>query len=152
VSSLDRALPEGTRSPKAYQVLAASPDTPPEVLRELVGKDYSFVAEALAGNPATPTDVLLSLVPVKVGEWNDNRRLLTLAENPSADEAVLQACAETVTTALSEVRERGQPYSAALALAANPRVDVQTCETWAALPGSSARFRRGLDEAINGRQ
>lgn len=152
MSSLDHLLPEGARSPKDYRVLAASPATPPEVLRELVGKDYSFVAEALAGNPATPADVLLSLVPAQAGEWNDNRRLLTLAKNPSADAAVLQACAETVTRALSEIRERGQPYSAALALAENPGVDAQTCEAWAALPGSSARFRRGLDVAIKARE
>jgi hypothetical protein len=150
VSSLDRVLPGG-RSPKDYQALAASADTPPEVLRELVRMDYSFVAEALAGNPATPSDVLLRLVPAKVGEWNDNRRLLTLAGNPSADAAVLRACADVVTSALSEVHERGQPYSAALALAANPSVDVETCGAWARLPGSSARFRRGLQEAIQRR-
>jgi len=151
VSSLDRAIPDGPRSPKDYQALAESPGTPPDVLRDLAAKDFSFVAEALAGNVSTPSDVLRDLVPATVGGWNANRLLELVASHPRADPAVLELCAIRVTEALSQQQDRGHPYSAALALAGRPEVPIATVLEWLAMPGASARFRHGLQNAIDGR-
>lgn len=151
MSSLDRALPDGPRSPKDYQALAESPETPPEVLRDLAAKDFSFVAEALAGNASTPSDVLRDLVPATVGEWNTNRLLELVALHPRADSAVLELCAVRVSEALSQQHDRGHPYGAALALAGRTDVPLATVQAWLALPGASARFRHGLQTAIDGR-
>lgn len=148
MSDLDSALPSGPRTPRDYRRLAENIETAPEVLRALVGSEYPFVLEALAANPRTPPDALLALVPTEAQSWNESARLRRLADNPSSDSAVLLAVLTTVAAALAGVRERGHPYSVALALAERPEVPTSALEPLGSMPGASARFRRSLTRAL----
>lgn len=132
--------PGGGVSPVDHLAAARSCRDPAE-LRRLAAGPYPFVWQALAKNPYTPPDALVALASARSDAWNDHRLLSLLALHPSADPAVPAAVLEAVTGLLAK---GARPYAAALALAARPEVEPARAMALGALPGASARLRRGL--------
>jgi hypothetical protein len=72
-----------------YKQLAASPDTLPELLRELAAKSSKAVCERITANPNTPTDILFKLGAKFPKQLLENPILpLLLLENPNFIEEI----------------------------------------------------------------
>ncbi|GAA2070306.1 hypothetical protein [Actinomadura alba] len=129
-------------TPADYRDLAADQGVGADVLRHLAQCPYSFVWQVLATNPSTPVDVLGELCSKRDSPWNDGRLLLLIAEHPKADRAVLLGVLGEVEARLRTSVSR--PFAAVLALAGRPELTPEEVQGLAALPGASARMRRGL--------
>ncbi|TDC25419.1 hypothetical protein E1265_07120 [Streptomyces sp. 8K308] len=134
-------------SPADYLELARAASDG-SVLRQLARRPHPFVWRAVAANPHTPAIVLLELCAARSTAWSDNELLHLLARHPQADRAVLLA---VLNAAAEKLTEGERPYAAVLALA--ERIELTTTEVspLGALPGASARLRRGLAHRLTAR-
>lgn len=80
--------------PKEALDAAQSPDTGPELLRDLATSSHAFVRAAVAARQSAEPDVLQSLVPSTLVEYGDLEIALALADNPSTPGEALQALAQ----------------------------------------------------------
>ncbi|KDN82509.1 hypothetical protein [Kitasatospora cheerisanensis] len=132
----------------ADRLAEARESSDPAALRALTATGYAFVDQALAVNPHTPPDALAVLAGARHSVWNDNCLLGLLAEHPAADGAVLHA----VLAAVAERLAAGErPYTAALALARRPELPADGVRALGRTAGASARLRRRLARALDGR-
>jgi hypothetical protein len=137
-------------TPADYLEAASDPDAGEGMLCHLAQCPYSFVWQALARNPRTPGYLLEELCSRRDSTWNDNRLLRLIVEHPNADRAVLLSALAELETRLREPLSR--PYAAVLALADRPELAPDEVQRLAALPGASARMRRGLRRRLAQRE
>ncbi|MCW2862622.1 MAG: hypothetical protein JWP48_4330 [Actinoallomurus sp.] len=140
----------GLHTPADYLAAASHPEAGDGMLGHLARCPYTFVWQAVASHPRTPAHLLGELCSKRDSAWNDNRLLRLIVEHPNADRGVL-------LTVLGELESRLRtstirPFAAALALADRPELTPEEVEPLAALPGASARMRRGLRRRLAQRQ
>jgi len=105
-----------------YTLVAANSKTPPETLRELVGKHIAD--DELAGNPSLPPDLLEAFV----SDVN-NRLIESLTKNPSLSADQIERLAQR---ALQVPEGRGLGHFCYLAH--HRRTTVEQLERWARIP------------------
>jgi hypothetical protein len=146
---LDRTLPR-LHTPADYLEAASDPDAGEDLLRHLARCAYPFVWQTLASHPRTPAYLLGELCSRGDSVWNDNRLLRLIAEHPKADRAVLLSVLDELVSRLRTTTSR--PYAAVLTLAGRPELAPEEVQHLAALPGASARMRRGLRRRLTERE
>ena len=133
-------------SPADYLAIARDPTLEEPAQMVLVGKNYSFVSEALAANPGTSATVLAEILARPfVSEWSWNRTLELIARHPAASRDVLLLVRDRI---LEVFRSGGRPYAAGRALAERPEFSPDDVRPLLDAPGGSSRFRRSVKEAL----
>lgn len=137
-------------SPADYLALAREPNVAEDHQRMLIGKDLSFVDEALAENPSTSQRSLIEiLAKPRATAWSYNRILALIAAHRSASPEVLLRVRDGI---VRQLQAGARPYAAGRALAERPEIPIAEVSVLSTVPGGSTRFRRALRETMDSRQ
>ena len=88
--------------------LAANPNTPEEVLRDILTEYSDSIVEALAENPSTPEDVLMEIATDPTYSYSDARYLM--AKSKTTPTSVLQVLAKDSDKEVAELVRKNHNF------------------------------------------